>query len=249
MKNALFLLTEAPTAGAVSLGFWDIMLYYGYALLLLALIFTIIAQYKVSSTFNRYSRVQNEGSITGAEAAEIVLRKNGVRGVRIERVGGHLSDHYDPRTNVIRLSEAVYDARTPAAVGVAAHEAGHAVQYAQEYFPVKLRTAIVPTANWMSRLAFPLLLLGFILNVAGLIWTGIIAFSASVIFQLITLPCEFNASRRAVTAIKDSGFFSKNDITGAQKVLTAAAMTYVAALCVSLIYLFRYIALAKNRRR
>ncbi len=246
MTKLLFLSTA-------TLDFWDIMLYFGYFFILLAVLVTAYAQFKVQSTFNRYSRVRNDGGVTGAEAAEMVLRQNGVRGVRIERVRGRLSDHFDPRTNVIRLSDEVYSSSTPAAVGVAAHEAGHAVQYAEEYLPVKLRTAIIPATNLMSRLATPLLLLGFLLDAIGilfgitLVWIGIIAFSASVIFQLVTLPCEFNASRRAMASLECGGF-SDRDKSGARKVLSAAAMTYVAALFASLVYLLRYIAIARNRR-
>ncbi len=248
--NTLLLFLAAPM-----LGFWDFISYFGYFLLLLAILFTAYAQFKVHSTFTKYSRVETDSGMTGAEAAELVLRQNGVRGVRVERVHGKLSDHYDPRSQVIRLSDEVYAARTPAAIGVAAHEAGHAVQYAEEYIPVKLRTAIIPATNLLSRFSAPLLLLGIFLDIMGFyfagiafIWIGIIAFSASVLFQLVTLPCEFNASRRAMAALAEGGF-SERDKSGARRVLSAAAMTYVAALFVSLIYLLRYIALARSRRR
>ena len=238
----LFITAQAPD-------FWDFMLYGGYFVLLLAVVFTIVAQYKVQTTFHRYSQIQNTSGMTGAAAAQMVLEQNHVYGVRIERVNGTLTDHYDPRTNVIRLSDQVYDAATPAAVGVAAHEAGHAVQYAENYLPVKIRTAMIPVTNYVSRFAMPLLLIGFILNIFGLMYLGILAFSASVLVQLVTLPCEFNASRRAIKALESSGSCAGQDLSGASKVLSAAAMTYVAALAVSLVYLLRYIALARGRKK
>ncbi len=229
--------------------FDDIFLNYGYILIVIAFLYSLFAQFRVNSTFRKYSRMTNRSGMTGAEVAELVLRQNGVTNVRVERVGGNLTDHYDPRTNVIRLSDGVYSAATVAAAGVAAHEAGHAVQYARGYFPVKLRTAIIPVTNFASRFATPLLILGFIFDISGLVWLGIFAFSFSVLFQLITLPCEFNASRRAMTAIEGSGRFTREDLYGAGKTLKAAAMTYVAAMAVSLLYLLRYIAIANHRRR
>ncbi len=227
----------------------DVFLNYGYILILATFFFSLWAQFRVKSTFRKYSRSLNRSGMTGAEVAEMVLRQNGVRDVRVERVRGSLTDHYDPRSKVIRLSDDVYASPTVAAAGVAAHEAGHAVQYARGYFPVKVRMAIIPVTNFASRFATPLLILGFFLDISGLVWLGILAFSFSVLFQLITLPCEFNASRRAMAAIEDSGRFVHEDLYGARKTLTAAAMTYVAAMAVSLVYLLRYIALANRRRR
>ena len=227
----------------------DIFLNYGYILIVIAFFYSLFAQFRVNSTFKKYSRTTNKSGMTGAEVAEMVLRQNGVHNVRVERVSGNLTDHYDPRTNVIRLSDGVYSATTVAAAGVAAHEAGHAVQYARGYLPVKLRGAIIPVTNIASRLATPLLILGFFLDISGLVWLGIFAFSFSVLFQIITLPCEFNASRRAMNAIEDSGRFTREDQYGAGKTLKAAAMTYVAAMAVSLLYLLRYVALANGRRR
>ena len=192
--------------------------------------------------------------MTGAEAAQRVLQYNGVSGVRIERVAGNLTDHYDPTTNVIRLSDSVYSSTSTAAIGVAAHEAGHAVQYAKEYAPIKLRAAIIPLTNFGSRLAMPLILAGILLTFLGslstlLVYLGIAAFALSFVFQVITLPVEFNASRRAIRAIEDAQLLTPEEQRGAQKTLKAAAMTYVAAMAVSLAQLLRLIMLYGNRRR
>ena len=168
--------------------------------------------------------------------------------VKIERVSGNLTDHYDPRTNLIRLSDAVYDDCTVSAVGVAAHEAGHAVQYAESYGPIKFRTAIYPVCNLGSRLAMPLVLFGLLFNFYFLIDVGIIFFAVALLFQLITLPVEFNASKRAITSIRDYGILQPDKVSGAKKVLTAAAMTYIAAFLVSLAQLLRLLAIANRRR-
>ena len=222
---------------------------FGVILMIAVVIFTFWAQISVQTTFNKYSKLRTPSGMTGAEVAETVLRLNGVRGVRIEPAhGGHLSDHYDPRTHTIRLSDAVYGSTSAAAAGVAAHEAGHAVQYAKEYFPVRVRSVVIPVTSVASRMATPLLIIGFLLGLTGFIWLGIVAFAVSLVFQLVTLPCEFDASRRAMAAIGDSGYFSREDEKGARKVLTAAAMTYVAAMAMSLVYLLRYIAIARRRR-
>ena len=192
--------------------------------------------------------------ITGAEAARQVLLKNGVSGVQITRVSGNLTDHFDPRSNTIRLSDSVYDSTSTAAIGVACHEAGHAVQYANSYFPIKIRAAIIPVTNIGSMLAMPLILIGLLftseaVTSSGFIYAGIACFGLSAVFQLITLPVEFNASRRAMVAIKDSGILTSEEQTGARKTLTAAAMTYVAALAVSLAQLLRLILLFGGRGR
>lgn len=239
------------TAGEI----FGLLLDYSYLLIILAFIVTLVAQVRVSTTFSKYSRIPCRSGITGAEAAELVLAQSGVRGVRIERVHGHLSDHYDPRSHTIRLSAEVYDRATAAAVGVAAHEAGHAVQHAESYAFFRLRMAIIPVTSYMSRATFPLFLIGLVFDMLALtsigtvfIYLAIFTFTFSVIFQLVTLPCEYNASRRAVRAIEGSGRFSAADAEGAQRVLSAAAMTYVAALFTSLVYLLRYIAIASRRR-
>ena len=227
------------------------LFYYGldylYLVLVLpAIVFMLIAQIGVKSTFSKYSK--HFCNISGAEAARRVLEANGVLNVRIERVSGNLTDHYDPRTNVIRLSDAVYDDCTVSAVGVAAHEAGHAVQYAESYGPIKFRTAIYPVCNLGSRLAMPLVLFGLLFNFYFLIDVGIIFFAVALLFQLITLPVEFNASKRAITSIRDYGILQPDEVSGAKKVLTAAAMTYIAAFLVSLAQLLRLLAIANRRR-
>ena len=213
-----------------------------------AMLLAFWAQINVNTTFSRYSKVLAPSGMTGAESARRVLEANGVTGVRIERISGNLTDHFDPKTNTIRLSESVYDATTVSAVGVAAHEAGHAVQYAVGYSPMKLRAAIIPATNIGSQLAMPLVLLGLIFSSAMLVDIGIIAFSMSTLFQLITLPVEFNASRRAVATL-ESSCVSDTEVKGAKAVLRAAALTYVAALAVSLASLLRIILLFGNRNR
>lgn len=222
--------------------------YYYLVLVLPAILLMTIAQIAVKSTFSKYSNVFC--NISGAEAARRVLNANGVSGVRIERVSGNLTDHFDPKTNVIRLSDAVYDSCTVAAAGVAAHEAGHAVQYALGYAPIKIRGAIYPICNIGSRLAIPLVMLGFLFSFYYLIDLGIIFFALALLFQLITLPVEFNASRRAIAALSDYGILAnETEVKGAKKVLFAAAMTYVTSFLVSLAQLLRLLALANRRRR
>ena len=217
-------------------------------------ILSLWASASVNSTFKKYSQVLSYRRITGAQAAQRVLSVNGVSGVRVERVSGHLSDHFDPKTNVIRLSDSVYDSTSVAAIGVACHEAGHAVQYARSYAPMKLRAAIIPITNIGSRLAMPLILLGVLLNVFMsasymLVYVGIACFGLSLLFQLVTLPVEFNASRRAMSTIADAGILTDEEMRGARKTLTAAAMTYVAATAVSLMQLLRLILIFGGRRR
>lgn len=222
--------------------------YYYLVLVLPAILLMTIAQISVKTTFSKYS---NEScNISGAQAARRVLSVNGVSGVRIERVSGNLTDHFDPKTNVIRLSDAVYDSRTVAAAGVAAHEAGHAVQYALGYAPIKIRGAIYPVCNIGSKLAIPLVMFGFLFSFYYLIDLGIIFFVLALIFQLITLPVEFNASKRAISALSEFGILANEDeVRGAKKVLFAAAMTYVTSFLVSLAQLLRLLALANRRRR
>lgn len=233
--------------------------YYGFdwtylVLVLPCVILSLWASSSVKNTFKRYSTQFSQRRITGADAAQRVLAHNGVRGVRIERIAGDLTDHYDPKTNVIRLSDGVYDSTSTAAIGVACHEAGHAVQYASNYTPIKLRAAIIPVTNFGSKLAMPLILLGLILSFMGnfsyaLVYLGIACFGLSLVFQLVTLPVEFNASRRAVRAISDAGILTQQELTGAKKTLKAAAMTYVAATAVALAQLLRLIVLFGRRRR
>ena len=237
--------------------------YYGFDwtylfLVLPCLALSIWASARVNSIYKRYSKQSSSRGITGAQAAQRVLSGNGVRDVRIERVSGNLTDHFDPKANVIRLSDSVYDSTSTAAIGVACHEAGHAVQYAQHYAPIKLRTAIIPITSFGSRLAMPLILLGLLLSAFsgfsyGLVYLGIACFGLSLVFQLITLPVEFNASRRALLAIEQSDLLTSEEMVGARKTLSAAAMTYVAATAVSLAQLLRLLLLfggrSNNRRR
>ena len=223
-------------------------------LVLPCVIFAMLASSSVNSTFKKYATQHSRRGITGADAAMRVLRSNGVTGVRIERVSGNLTDHYDPRTNVIRLSDSVYGSTSTAAIGVACHEAGHAVQYAQNYAPIKLRAAIIPITNIGSKLAMPLILLGLLLTASeslsfGFVYLGIACFGLSFVFQLITLPVEFNASRRAMQAVESGELLTEDEQKGARKTLTAAAMTYVAATAVSLAQLLRLVLLFGRRRR
>lgn len=237
--------------------------YFDWSYLVLvvpALLFSLWASARVNSTFKKYSAIRNVRGMTGAEAARAVLRANGVTDVRIEYVSGNLTDHYDPKNKVIRLSQDVYDAATPAAVGVAAHEAGHAAQYAANYLPIRIRAAIIPATNIGSKLSVPLIILGLLLpglrifapytEFFNLIaWIGVACYSLCVLFQLVTLPTEFNASRRAVTAIERCGLLLPEEQQGAKKVLKAAALTYVAALSASLAQLLRLIIIVGGRQR
>ena len=222
---------------------------YYWIILVPAMLIALLAQINVSSTFNRYSRIASRRGLTGAQAAEEVLRAHGVYGVRITRVSGKLTDHYDPKTNTIRLSDAVYGSTSIASVGVAAHEAGHAVQYAQEYGPIKLRGAIIPVCNFSSQISILLIILGFALYSRPLFAVGVVLFAVAAFFQVVTLPVEFNASRRAIQSLRDTHMLDDQELRGAKKVLGAAAMTYVAALLVSIAHLLRYILAFDSRRR
>ena len=237
--------------------------YFDWSYLVLvvpALLFSLWASARVNSTFKKYSAIRNVRGMTGAEAARAVLNANGVTDVRIEYVSGNLTDHYDPKNKVIRLSQDVYDAATPAAVGVAAHEAGHAAQYAANYLPIRIRAAIIPATNIGSKLCVPLIILGLLLpglrifapytEFFNLIaWIGVACYSLCVLFQLVTLPTEFNASRRAVAAIERCGLLLPEEQQGAKKVLKAAALTYVAALSASLAQLLRLIIIVGGRQK
>lgn len=233
--------------------------YYGFdwtyiVLILPCIILSLWASSHVKSTFKKYSSQLSSRRLTGAEAAQRVLTANGVSGVRIERVSGDLTDHFDPKTNVIRLSDSVYSSTSTAAIGVACHEAGHAVQYAQSYGPIKLRAAVIPVTNFGSKLAMPLILIGILLSAFTdfsytLVYLGIACFSLSLVFQLITLPVEFNASSRAMQAIKDTNLLTEDEQKGARKTLTAAAMTYVAATAVAFAQLLRLLIIFGRRRR
>ena len=234
-------------------------MYYGFdwtylVLILPCVLLSLWASSNVNSTFKKYSQQYSTRRLTGAEAARRVLSANGVHGVRIDRVSGNLTDHFDPKTNVIRLSDSVYDSTSTAAIGVAAHEAGHAVQYAQDYAPIKLRAAIIPLTNFGSKLAMPLILIGLLLSFAEgfsffFVYLGIACFGLSLVFQLVTLPVEFNASRRAMAAIEEGELLTIEEQKGAKKTLKAAALTYVAATATALAQLLRLILLFGNRRR
>ena len=218
-----------------------------YLILIPAILFSLWAQARVKTTYARYSKAF--AGLTGQEAARMVLEMNGVTGVTIEQVAGELTDHFDPRTNVIRLSRGVYDVTSVAAVGVAAHEAGHAVQYAVGYGPIKLRAAIIPVTQIGSYLSWPLLLIGLLMGNETLAFAGVLLFAGVVLFQLVTLPVEFNASNRALEALEASGYLQEEQLDGAGKVLRAAAMTYVAALAQALAQLFRLLMIANRTRK
>ncbi len=220
-----------------------------YLFMLPGLLIVLWASMKVKSTFRKYSDFYNSRGLTGAEAAKAVLDHYGITNVRIESVQGNLTDHYDPKANVIRLSESVYSSRSVAAVGVAAHEAGHAAQYAEKYVPIKVRMALVHVCNIGSTLALPLIILGTVLAMTQLAMLGLALFSLSVLFQLVTLPVEFNASRRALSVIKERDLLYGDEYKAAKQTLTAAAMTYVAALLQSLLLMLYYFLRIKGSRR
>lgn len=235
--------------------------YYGFdwtyfVLVLPCIILSLLASANVNGTFKKYSHQFSSRGLTGSEAAARVLAANGVRGVRIEQISGNLTDHYDPGTNVIRLSDSVFGSTSTAAIGVACHEAGHAVQYAENYAPIKFRAAIIPVTNFGSKLAMPLIVIGILLSSLGqmslfFVYLGIACFGLSLVFQVVTLPVEFDASRRALAAIEQGGLLTDEERKGARKTLRAAAMTYVAATAVSLAQLLRLLILfgGRNGRR
>ena len=208
------------------------------------IILAMYAQFKVKAAFARYSRVNSTRGITGAGAARAILDRNGLEHVDVERTQGELTDHYDPRTKTLRLSPQVYGGTSLAALGVAAHEAGHAIQHGAGYFPLNIRNSLVPVANFGSTLAFPLFFLGLIMASPGMLWFGIYLFAAVVLFQVVTLPVEFNASGRALAMLQGEGFITREEVTGAKAVLDAAALTYVAAVLVGLLNLLRLLMIA-----
>lgn len=222
-----------------------------YMLVIIGVLICLAASAGMRSTFNRYSRVRSHSGLTGSEAAREILRRAGIYDVRIERVAGNLTDHYDPRNKVLRLSDATYQSTSLAAVGVAAHECGHAMQHARGYVPLQIRSSLVPVANLGSMLAWPLILIGLLFTGQSselFLNLGILAFSLAVLFQLVTLPVEFNASGRAIQILGSSGIMYPDEIQGTRKVLRAAALTYVAGAAASLLQLLRIILLAGNRR-
>lgn len=223
-----------------------------YSLVLIGLLLCLAASARVRSTYAKYGRVRSRSGLTGREAADRILRSAGIYDVRIEHVSGNLTDHFDPRNRVLRLSDATYQSASVAAVGVAAHECGHAIQHSRGYAPLKIRSAIVPVANFGSAIAWPLILLGLLFNSRSsylLIQIGILAFSFAVLFQLVTLPVEFNASRRAVQILGESGMLLSDELSMTKKVLRAAALTYVAGAASAILQLLRIILLTGGRRR
>lgn len=220
-----------------------------YILVLIGVVLSMLASSKVKSTFAKYQRVRSMSGVTGAEAAERILRQAGIYDVRIEHISGSLTDHYDPRSKVLRLSDSVYGSASVAAIGVAAHECGHAVQHEKGYTPLQIRSALVPVANFGANLAWPIFLAGFIFSIGSLLDIGIVLFLAAVLFQLVTLPVEFNASSRAIRLLQSNGILYEDEIRGTRKVLQAAALTYVASLAASVLQLLRLIILAGGRRR
>lgn len=234
------------------------MPYYGYLygwdglsiiIMLVSLVITVAAQINVKSTFAKYSNISSFRGLTAQDAVGYVLRINNCPNVPIYQVSGNLTDHYSPRENVIRLSDSTYMSNSIAAIGVAAHEAGHAVQYNDNYFPIRLRSAIIPLCNIGSSLSWIVIVLGIALGTPAICYFGVILFSFAVLFQLITLPVEFNASRRAIRSLSQTGILTAEELKGARKVLTAAALTYVAALATSILQLLRLFSIAKRSDR
>lgn len=222
---------------------------YYLFLVIPAMLVAVWAQVKVSSTFAKYREYRASRGYTAAMVARMILDQNGLQNVRIERVSGNLTDHYDPRSNIIRLSDSVYGSDSVAAIGVAAHECGHAVQYARNYFPIRLRALLIPLTTIGSNAAIPLAILGLIMGFGWLVDLGILLFLVVVLFQLVTLPVEFNASSRALRTLEGEGILDTDELHGAKKVLTAAALTYVAALIVAVANLLRLILLRDRNRR
>lgn len=231
--------------------------YYGYyyydvtyLLVIIGAVFSMIASAQVNGTFNRYSRVRSMSGMTGAQTARRILDQNGLYNVKIEHISGNLTDHYDPRTKVLRLSDATYSASSVAAVGVAAHECGHAVQDSEGYQPLRIRSAIAPAANFGSRWGIPIFVLGLLFGANEILMQiGIWVFLLAVLFQLVTLPVEFNASRRALAMLTDYGILGSQEAEGSRKVLRAAALTYVAAAAAALLNLLRLVLLSRRNDR
>ncbi len=225
------------------------MFYYDstYVLVLIGLLLSIIASFGVKAAFSKYDKVLSSRGITGAEAARRILSENGVN-VRVERVSGNLTDHFDPRTGVVRLSDATYSSSSVAAIGVAAHECGHAIQHSVGYVPIKLRNSIVPVVNIGNRLSMPLFFIGLVMGIYELAMIGALLFSLVLLFQIITLPVEFNASRRAIKILDNTDMLYGEELSGAKKVLFAAAMTYVAAVAATALQLLRLLTIVNRRR-
>lgn len=227
--------------------FWD----YTYLLLVPALFFALYAQYKVRTTYSQFSRKLASSRISGSEVAREILSSIGAGDVRVEKTAGQLTDHYDPRKKILRLSEGVYGSNSLAALGIAAHESGHAMQHHAHYFPLHIRNAIYPVASFGSSLAFPIFFIGFIFSRQGpsiLMDIGILLFAAAVVFTVLTLPVEFNASRRALALLREGGYLKADELDGARRVLSAASLTYVAATAMAAIQLLRMFLIRQSRR-
>lgn len=221
-----------------------------YILVIIGAVICMLASSKVNSTFKRYAQVRNHSGLTGRDAAARILQMNGLNDVRVQHVSGNLTDHYDPRTKTVNLSDATYQSATVAAVGVAAHECGHALQHAKGYVPLTIRGALVPVANIGSMAAWPLIIIGLFINSRSSMFfinLGILCFSLSVLFQIVTLPVEFNASNRAIHILGDSGMLYPEEVNGTKKVLSAAALTYVASAAASILQLLRLIMIGGRR--
>lgn len=228
--------------------YWD----WTYILVIIAAIISAIASMKVNTTFSRYSGVRAISGMTGAEAAQRILRSQGIMDVQVRHVSGNLTDHYDPRSKILNLSDSVYGSTSVAAIGVAAHECGHAVQHQVGYAPLNIRSTLVPIANFGQTISWPLILIGFLLNGSVsqmFLYAGVILFSAAVLFQLVTLPVEFNASSRALRLLQDNGILASDEIGKTRKVLSAAALTYVAGAIGAILQLLRLLILIGGRRR
>lgn len=230
-------------------GGYRYMFDWTYLLVIAGLLISVLASSNVKSTYAKYSRIRSMSGLTGAMAAQKVLQLSGINDVRIEHISGELTDHYDPRTKTLRLSDSTYSSNSVAAVCVAAHECGHAIQHQQSYGPLVLRSTLVPAANLGSSLAWPIFFLGLIFSMQPLLTAGIVLFSLAVLFQLVTLPVEFNASSRALKVLENGHILGDTELAGGRKVLKAAALTYVASLAASILQLLRLIILAGGRRR
>ena len=222
-----------------------------YILVMIGVVICLLASAKMNSTFSKYSRVRSHSGMTGKEAAEALLHREGIYDVRVEYVAGKLTDHYDPRSKVLRLSDATYQQTSVAAIGVAAHECGHAIQHARGYAPLSIRSALVPVANFGSSIAWPLIIIGLIMNSQTsqlFLNLGVIAFSMAVLFQIVTLPVELNASRRALKILGNTGMLYPDEVRETRKVLTAAALTYIAGAASAILQLLRLIMISNSRR-
>lgn len=218
-------------------------------LIIVGMLLSLAASGNVSATYKKYSKIENARGMTASEVAERILKGAGISDVRIERIEGELTDHYDPKNKVVRLSEGVYYSTSVAAIGVAAHECGHVLQHYNGYLPIRVRNAIVPVVNFGSNLSWPLILLGVLFGLTRLVDIGIILFTLVLLFQIVTLPVEFNASKRAIGVIRDTGILYGDEITGAKKVLNAAALTYVAGVIATALQVLRLFLLFGRRRR